>query len=79
MALERQACWIVTCAVTALVAWPSSAPADVLEDGSWKVQSPAPFENERFGKDVVLLDDLMLVGSCNSAGEGVNGQAVLFQ
>ena len=52
-----------------------------MKDGTWKVQSPAPFENERFGRDVVLLDDLMLVGSINGVTwpEGVDGQAVLFQ
>lgn len=70
---------MVACAVTALVALPSTAPADVLEDGSFRLtESGATYQT--YGQSVAMVDDLLLVGSPRQIGRGDGeGQAILYQ
>ena len=71
---------MVACAVAVLVVWPSSAPADVLEDGSWRVDPGSGSSYYAFGQCTAVFDDLLLVGSPRDTGRGDGqGEANLYQ
>ncbi|MDG2199981.1 MAG: FG-GAP-like repeat-containing protein [Phycisphaerales bacterium] len=54
--------------------------ADLLEDGSWRVNEGLSSTYEYFGQSTAMVDDLLLVGSPREFARGDGeGQAVLYQ